>query len=100
MKYVKNSCSPQSKKDFLSFSNILKDLLGWRTKLIFFCDIENLEIGLYYEINFENNLQYVTKLFETNRENFSGSKLIIGGSITFNPEKLDLVVLEQFFYIL
>jgi hypothetical protein len=45
-------------------------------------------------------LQYVKKMFETNKGNFSGSKPIIGRSITFNPEKLDLVGLEQFFYIL
>jgi hypothetical protein len=37
-------------------------------------------------------LQYVKKMFETNKGNFSGSKPIIGKIITFNPEELELLV--------
>jgi hypothetical protein len=32
------------------------------------------------------DIQYVKKLFETNKGNFSGPKPIIGRRITFNPE--------------
>jgi hypothetical protein len=45
-------------------------------------------------------VQYVKKLFETNKGNFAGSKPIIGRTITFNPEKIVAFGLEQFFYIL
>ena len=39
-------------------------------------------------------------MFETNKENFSGSKPIIGRRITFNPEEIGAFGLEQFFHIL
>ena len=48
----------------------------------------------------EAEIQYVKKLFETNKGNFSGSKPIIGRRITFNPEEIGAFGLEQFFYIL
>ena len=44
-------------------------------------------------------LQYVKKLFETNKGNFSG-KPILGKRITFNPEEIGAFCLKQFFYIL
>ena len=46
------------------------------------------------------SVQYVKKLFETNKGNFSGSKPIIGRRITFNPKEIGAFGLEQFFYIL
>ena len=45
------------------------------------------------------HIQYVKKLFETNKGNFSGSKPIIGMIITFNPEEIGAFGLEQIFYI-
>ena len=45
-------------------------------------------------------LQYVKKMFETNKGNFSGSKPIIGRRITFNLEEIGAFGLEQFVYIL
>jgi hypothetical protein len=45
-------------------------------------------------------IQYVKKLFETNKGNFSRSKPIIGRRITFNPEEIGAFGLEQFVYIL
>jgi hypothetical protein len=45
-------------------------------------------------------IQYVKKLFETNKGNFSGSKPLIGSRITFNPEEIGAFGLEQFFNIL
>ena len=36
-------------------------------------------------------------MFETNKGNFSGSKPIIGGRITFNPDEIGAFGLEQFF---
>jgi hypothetical protein len=44
-------------------------------------------------------LQYVKKMFETNKRNFSGSKPIMGRKITFNPEEIGAFGLEQFFYV-
>jgi hypothetical protein len=43
------------------------------------------------------DIQYVKKMFETNKGNFSGSKPIIGRKITFNPEEIGAFGLEQFF---
>ena len=48
-------------------------------------------------MGFPIHLQYVKKLFETNKGNFSGSKPIIGRRITFNPEEIGAFGLEQFF---
>ena len=44
-----------------------------------------------------NWLQYVKKLFETNKGNFSELKPIVGRGISFNQEEIGAFGLEQFF---
>ena len=61
---------------------------------------ENLYIYIFVKCQkkiFLQYIQYVKKLFETNKGNFSGSKPIIGRRITFNPEEIGAFGLEQFF---
>jgi hypothetical protein len=40
-------------------------------------------------------VQYVKKLFETNKGNFSESKPIIGRRITFNPEEIGTFLVDK-----
>ena len=73
---------------FFRYALVIIQLLIWK-KMIHIFNVKNN--------NKNSQLQYVKKLFETNKKNFSRSKPIIGRKLLSIQRKLELLVSNNFF---
>jgi hypothetical protein len=81
-------------KNFRRYSSLHLITKVWCTLYAGYIAYTNSIVSRFYYT------QFVKKLFETNKRNFSGSKSIIDRRITFNSDEIGAFSLEQFFYIL